>query len=76
MDHEEKGDNQKGKKKDMKKAILIGLLAGPKASLVFGGVMIKKVLASYGIILTKGMMAMFSFNFAISIAVLMLYKKN
>ena len=69
-------EEKKEKKKDLKKAILIGLLAGPKASLVFGGVMIKKVLASYGIILTKGMMAMFSFNFAISIAVLMLYKKN
>ena len=74
MDIKEK--ENKENKNDYKKAILIGLLAGPKASLVFGGVMIKKVLASYGIILTKGMMAMFSFNFAISIAVLMLYKKN
>lgn len=69
-------EKQPDKKGDWKKALLIGVLAGPKASLLFGGVMLKKVLASYGIILTKGMMAMFSFNFMVSVAVLILYKKN
>lgn len=70
--HEEKPE--KGKK-DWKKGLLIFLVAGPKASIVFGGVMLQKVLASYGIILTKQMMGMFCLNLGVSIALLMLIKK-
>lgn len=60
---------------DTKKAIFLALLAGPKASLIMGPIMLKKFLAHYGIVLTKQMMAMFAVNVAFSFGIWMLYKR-
>lgn len=72
----EKNIENPAKKTDIKKAIFLAILAGPKASLVVGSVMLKKMLANFGIILTKEMMAMFAFNLMVTAGLWYIYKKE
>ena len=68
--------DEEPKKKDWKKGALLFLIAGPKASLIMGPIMIKKLLAQYNIVLTKQMMAMFAVNMAVTFGIWMLFKKS
>jgi hypothetical protein len=69
-------DTKKKAKSDWKKGALLFLVAGPKASLIMGPIMIKKMLARFDIILTKQMLGWFAFNMAIAFGIWMLYKNQ
>ena len=59
-----------------KKAVILFLIAGPKASLIMAPIMIKKLLAKYSITITGTMLAYFGIKLCMTTGIYLLYKNS
>ena len=59
-----------------KKAVILFLIAGPKASLIMAPIMIKKLLAKYSITITGTMLAYTAIKLCMTTGIYLLYKSH
>lgn len=57
-----------------KKAVILFLIAGPKASLIMAPIMIKKILAKYSITITGPMLVMLGIKLCMTTGFYLMYK--
>lgn len=59
-----------------KKAVILFLIAGPKASLIMAPIMIKKILAKYSITITGKMLATFAIELCMATGIYLWFKNS